>query len=272
MNKISIMSYNIWFDTIDREKRLISLIDTIKHYDPNIICLQEVIPDIGKLLIDRLKSSYKFVYPIEIEMSYGCMIFSRYEISHCIEYEYIKSSMGRRLYCIIIECDIIKDNTHDGNQYIANRQNLVIATSHFESEFKKKINNVKTGQFIQAHKILNDLYNEYGPVIFCSDTNILPHEEKYFITGDKNWSDAWQENGHDSTIEYTYDTKLNLNLKNRDIQKEIRSRIDRIVYRGNSVLVPISFKLIKGLPDNIEPSDHYGIMADFELVDNTIEI
>ena len=266
------MSYNIWFDETEREQRLLSLIDTIKQNDPDIICLQEVIPDIAKILIKRLRNIYKFVYPDTIEQSYGCMIFSRYKIIKCEQCEYIKTCMGRKLYYIVIEYNMmVKDDTCEENQYIVSRQNLVIGTSHFESEFKR-FNDIKTGQYIQARKILNDLYSTHGPIIFCSDTNILPHEEKYFITDDKNWSDAWQENGCDSSIEYTYDTKLNLNLKNRNIQKEIRSRIDRIIYRGNSVLNPLSYKLIKGEPDLIEPSDHFGIMAEFELVDNTIEI
>ena len=271
MNQISVMSYNIWFDPTEREIRLLSLVDTIHHNNPDVICLQEVIPDVARLLIKMLKKSYNFVYPKEIELSYGCMIFSRYRITHCTEYEYNETNMGRRLCCAVIEYNMcIKDATCTENQYIINRQKIVIATSHFESEFKK-YNDVKIEQYAFAGKILNELYKTHGPVIFCSDTNILLHEEKYFITEDKNWSDSWCENGHDKSIEYTYDTRLNLNLKNRNIQKEIRSRIDRIIYRGNSVLVPLEFKLIKSQSD-IEPSDHFGIMSYFQLVDNTIEI
>lgn len=254
MNSISVMSYNIWFDIAEREKRLISLFEIIKYYNPDVICLQEVIPETAEYLINKLENVYKYIYPKKIELSYGCMIFCRYEISQYIEYKYIKTLMGRKLHCVVICYDQKKN------------RNIVIATSHFESEFKK-INEIKTRQYTEAQQILNDLSEIYGPVIFCSDTNILPDEEKYFF---KNWLDAWQENGYDSLKEYTYDTKLNLNLKNRNIQKEIRSRIDRIIYKTNNVLNLISFELIKGF--DVEPSDHYGIMADFEIVNNTIEI
>ena len=271
MNKISVMSYNIWFDENERDKRLLSLINTIKQNNPDIVCLQEVIPDIAKILNNKLGNTYNYIYPEEIEQSYGCMIFSRYKITKYEDQEYNKTFMGRKLCYAVIEYNMIGNDIPGDNQFIVSKQNVVIATSHFESEFKK-INGIKTEQYINARKLLNDLYNTYGPVIFCSDTNILPHEEKYFITNDKNWSDAWKENGCDNLIEYTYDTKLNLNLKNRNFQKEIRSRIDRIIYRGNSVLNPLYFKLIKGDQNNIEPSDHFGIMAEFELIDNTIEI
>jgi endonuclease/exonuclease/phosphatase family metal-dependent hydrolase len=256
MNLISVMSYNIWFDEMDREKRLQSLLETIEHNNPDIICLQEVTAKVGESLIENLAGTYKYVYPNKICLSYGCMIFSRYKITHCNERDYAKTMMGRKLHYIIIE--------HGS-------QKLVIATSHFESDFKKK-NDVKITQYIEARNILNDLYYAHGPIILCSDTNILPHEEKYFITEDKYWYDTWRESGSDCSIEYTYDTKLNINLKNRGIRKEIRSRIDRIIYRGNNILVPLNFKLIKGSGDRIEPSDHFGIMSEFEILNNKIEI
>lgn len=271
MNQISVMSYNIWFDETERENRLLSLIDIIKHRKPDIICLQEVIPKIAIILIEKLKDLYNHTYPQKIDQQYGCMIFSRYPIINCFKHDYIKTNMGRRLYYIVIEYNmIIDDDIYLGNQYVV-KQNLVIATSHFESEFKKN-NDIKTGQYQQARQILNELYNVYGPVICCSDTNILPHEERYFITEDRCWHDAWKTNGEDKSIEYTYDTACNLNLKNRNIQKEIRSRIDRIIYRGNSVLIPLDFKLIKSRTDMIEASDHFGIMAYFKIIDSRVTI
>lgn len=265
MNKISIMSYNIWFDDTDKENRLISLIDIIKQKNPDIICLQEVTPNVSKYLIVALRDRYN-VYPSLVDTSYGCMIFSRYRIIHGGEYNYAKTIMGRKLHYIVIEYDAVI------------RHNLVIATSHFESEFKK-INEIKIKQYNQAQHILNELYNIYGCVVFCADTNILPHEEMYYISKDTCWLDTWKENGCENSAKYTYDTKLNLNLKKRNFQKQIRSRIDRIIYRGYK-LVPLNFKLIKYVEHTkylnnthtYEPSDHFGICADFELVDNTINI
>ena len=263
MNKLSILEYNIWFDRFEQEKRLISLLETIDHYSPDVICLQEVIPEISNLLIANLKK-YKYVFPDKIDLAYGCQIFSVRPFIHCKEYEYEKTFMGRKLYCVVIECN--------SQEYSSNLQNIVIATSHFESEFKKS-NPIKTSQYDQAHTILNKYFSSYGPVIMCADTNILPNEEKYFLTeGDESWLDAWSENGADHDKMYTYDTKLNVNLQNRNFHKEIRSRIDRVIYRGRSVLRPLDFKLIKRFEDKIEPSDHFGILADFEVRNDKVEI
>ena len=246
MLDVAIMSYNIWFDITNREERLKSLIQIIRYHNPDIICLQEVTPVTSKYLISQLKD-YQYIFPLNIETAYDCMIFSRYEILNHEEYEYDMTLMSRKLYSIIIKI---------------NGKKLAICTSHFESEFTKN-NDIKISQYANAHEILNELSKEYS-VIFCSDTNILHHEEKYFITKDKNWSDAWIQNGSDSNNEYTYDTKLNDNLKIRGIQKEIRSRIDRIIYKGDIILN--NFKLIKNMCNqNIEASDHYGIMANLGL-------
>ena len=46
MFKIKVLSYNIWFDEADQKERLNSLIETIKHNDPDVVCLQEVVPKV----------------------------------------------------------------------------------------------------------------------------------------------------------------------------------------------------------------------------------
>jgi tyrosyl-DNA phosphodiesterase 2 len=256
MHQLSVMCYNIWFAKTEREKRLISLIEIIEYYNPDVICLQEVIPEISSLLINNLKK-YEYVFPDEINDAYGCQIFSKHPIICFGEYAYEKTNMARKLHYIVLE-------------YCG--QNLVIATSHFESEFKK-YNPIKISQYGQAHAILNKLYTKFGPVIFCCDTNISSDEEKYFLTDiDDTWLDTWSQNGKDTQTSYTYDTKLNVNLKNRNFQKEIRARIDRIIYRGRDILVTSDFKLVRSIGDRIEPSDHFGILVYFVVNSDKISI
>lgn len=258
MSLFKVMSYNVWFDPTDREERLEALISVIGDHAPDVVCLQEVIPDVYRQLSQTLGDTYAFVFPARIEVAYGCCILSRHPIVEGTEIEFPESRMGRRVTAVVID-------TGDNNG-----ERIVVATSHFESEFKR-INPVKTTQYIQARQVLDKLYGTHGPVVLCADTNILRHEEKYWLTADPLWSDAWRVCGADPESEYTYDTKTNINLMARDIQKEIRSRIDRIVYRGAS-LTATDFTLVKGRIEKGEPSDHFGILATLELGNNTVGI
>ena len=255
-----VMSYNLWFDTKDQVKRLESLLAVISEHDSDIICLQEVIPDVYNLL-KRILKDYKYSYPKKIDKSYGCAIFSKYKANKCEEYVYYRSSMGRSLLTM---------------QIMVNKHKILVATTHYESLFKKKEENtVKLGQYNYSKEILDKEKKYNDLVILCADTNILPKEEKQFFGGhgercsDKNgWHDCWEYNCNEN-IKYTYDYKTNENVKNKGSMK-FRSRLDRILYNGEVILN--NFDLITGIDGLIQPSDHHGIIAEFCLFEDKIEI
>lgn len=256
MDELSVVSYNIWFDETDRNVRFDALLSLIKSNNPDIICLQEVVPEIYNLLKIQL-SEYKYFFPKQIKYRYGCVIFSKYIIENEYDHYYPNSKMGRNLLAVNIKY----------NSSI----NITIATSHFESLFDEtNSNNVKLEQYMYAQNILNKLYDDGYPVILCSDTNILSNEEKYFFT-DSRWNDVFYDTSNDVSYEtYTYDTKENKNLITRNI-KEIRSRIDRIMYRGGMTIKSSYYKLLRGI-DGIEPSDHFGLFTKFIVSNCEIEI
>jgi tyrosyl-DNA phosphodiesterase 2 len=248
---IKILTYNIWFDDTYIFERLDSLIKVIKRNDPDIICCQEVVPEIYKRLKNNLGDEYKYNFPDRIKSNYGCVIFSKHKMTQYFDQYYPETDMKRGLIAINIE--------------INNKFNLTIATSHFESIFCKK-NTVKINQYIHAQNVLDKLYdnNNHNPIIFCSDTNLLDGEEKYFFKN-KDWKDSYSDSDFENT--YTYDTKRNTHLIKKNM-KEIRGRIDRILYKDNNILKLNDYKLIIGQSDDIdiiEPSDHFGVMATFDI-------
>lgn len=259
-NKISILSYNIWFSEENRTERTISLIQTIKENNPDIICLQEVVKPVFDYLVKNLVD-YPYNYPINYSYMYNCVIFSKYYISKGKEYNFENSMMGRKLVVSLLNLSLKKYD--EGNIYIENYP-IIVATSHFESLFKQT-NKIKIDQYEKTKKILEKLSESYGPkcpIIFCADTNLLKSEEEYYLTGDEYWKDCWVMDGSNINKKYTYDCITNDNLKNRKIGY-IRSRIDRIIYNDINKLKLNKFRLIKGNMDWIEPSDHYGILAEF---------
>lgn len=247
--RLKVMNYNIWFAETFRTERMIALVETILHHNPDVICMQEVIPKVYEKLILML-NNYKYHYPEEPEYNYNCVIFSKYP--------FVENKCGNKLF----------DNTKMGRSLVYGTilkegKNIIVGTSHFESLFQK-FNYVKVEQFKTAKMYLEDLaLSEGSQVIFCSDTNIVRSEEASFINNLSNskWKDPWIENGRISEKEYTYDSENNDNLKNRKLGY-YRSRIDRIVYLGDNITTS-EFTLVKGLPELIEPSDHFGVMASF---------
>ncbi|MBA42766.1 MAG: hypothetical protein CMF62_02010 [Magnetococcales bacterium] len=242
----SVLSYNIWFETFKQIERTESLIETINYYDPDIICLQEVIEPILDILKERL-INYKYIYPKKLIHRYGNVIFSKHKISKCMTFEFPNSKMGRSLELINLEID---------------KNTIIVATSHYESEFKKnEKNKEKINQYRLSKLILDKAYNKYKNIILASDTNLVKHEEDYFFS-DK-WKDSWIEN-NPSELGYTYDTLTNKNLESKGYSIKYRSRLDRIIYQADN-LIPINSKLIKGTDGSIEPSDHHGILTSFRI-------
>jgi tyrosyl-DNA phosphodiesterase 2 len=248
MNSLSVITYNIWFDETHRETRLKTLIETIKENKPDIICYQEV----SAIIYDKLRllhDEYKYVYPKEMKHTYGCMIISKYEIKDIINIEYNKTNMFRNL----IGIKIVLDNN-----------NIIIATSHFESVFNK--NTIKIKQYEQAKYILDELYKKGNHIIFCADTNIMQNEEYYYFN-DNQWLETFNGNNNDN---YTYDADFNIHLQKKN--KAYKSRLDRIIYKSNS-LIASEYKLLnKYDTDRMQPSDHFGIYVNFTILNTDILI
>lgn len=236
----TIMSYNIWFSEKKRTERMISLIENILYHDPDIICLQEVTVPIYDQLVYRL-GQFKYHFPQNPTNKYNCVIFSKYELTDQKYIEYTNSVMDRGL--VITSVKILN-------------KIITIATSHFESLFQRH-NATKLEQFKIADDELSKIA-EKNTVILCADTNIVGNEDNLFMP---KWIDAWVKAGMGKEDQYTYDSEYNDNLNNRQLGY-YRSRIDRIVFLNGSLE---KFKLIKGLAELIEPSDHFGVMAQFSI-------
>ena len=257
-NVIKILSYNIWFDDTLCIERTLSLIDVIINLNPDVICLQEVRPQIYEILINKL-NDYRYHYPKKIDKMYGCCNLSKYPITKCLEYKFNNSNMGRSL--IITKIDYPYHNkTEEGIS--VDKVDIVVTNAHFESLFKKnKVNDIKIEQYEISSTILNKLYNAYKNVILCSDTNIMNHEEEEFkkMFNDNSWIDLWELKGSEED-KYTYNSSDNIHLYKKFPKIKLQSRIDRLLFRSDN-LTGDEFNLIKG--GTYEPSDHFGVQGKF---------
>ncbi|XP_057960605.1 uncharacterized protein LOC131152773 [Malania oleifera] len=264
LTTLKILSYNVWFrEDLEMYERMKALGDLIQLYSPDLICFQEVTPNIYGIF---QQSSWWKVYRCSVskEMAntrpYFCMQLSKLPVKSFSCKPFGNSRMGREL-CIA--------------EFEANKP-LVVATSHLESPCPgpPKWDQMYSKERVDQAKLSLNLLKNNPNVIFCGDMNWddkldgqfpLPH----------GWVDAWTElrpgeNG------WTYDTKSNQMLTgNRTLQK----RLDRFICSLRdftcSDIAMIGMEAIPGLSYCKEkkmktemrnlvlpvlPSDHYGIL------------
>tara|TARA_A100001015_G_C15031714_1_gene733691 strand:- start:2240 stop:3007 length:768 start_codon:yes stop_codon:yes gene_type:complete len=249
-----LLTYNIWFSDTLINERVDCLIKLLNNLSVDILCLQEVRPDVLAILVNKLTDKYKYwETTLDENASYGEAIFSKYKILDKQIFQYKKTNMNRHFIITSIE---LNDN-----------YKINISTTHLESEFIKKKNtdtddkieqeikkSIKYNQYMSIMNYLKDFDN----IILCGDFNINKLDEKYFLLMHK-WKDAWIENGKNKLIENTYDCYNNayINKKTRYI-----SRLDRVYYNSDNLQL-IDMNLVGNNKKEIIPSDHFGILCRF---------
>ncbi|EMS64566.1 hypothetical protein TRIUR3_08869 [Triticum urartu] len=259
---IKVMTYNVWFrEDLELTKRMYALGNLIQHHNPDLICFQEVTPNIYMLL---QKSGWWQEYKCSLsarmamQRQYYCMQMSKLPVNsfECIPFS---NSVMERELCV---ADI----------NIGGATKLVLATSHLESPcaWNQMYSKERVTQANASMRILDKFRN----VIFCGDMNWDDKGDGPFPLSD-GWVDAWAElkPGEDG---WTYDTRANGMLAgNRKLQKRLDRfvcklpdfEIDTIEMIGKEAIPGISHykeKTVRKVVQNIEypvlPSDHFGLV------------
>ncbi|MQM22091.1 hypothetical protein Taro_055139, partial [Colocasia esculenta] len=195
-NFYKVLSYNVWFrEDLELNKRIKALGDLLQQHSPDLICFQEVTPNIYRIFQgSSWWKSYQCSVPPEMaaERAYFCMQMSRLPVKEFRRKPFGNSIMAREL-CI---ADIV----------VMTGKTLVIATSHLESpcpappKWDQMYSKERVAQAKESLQLLNKSQN----VIFCGDMNWDDKLDGAFPlpTG---WVDVWmelrpKENG------WTYDT------------------------------------------------------------------
>ncbi|XP_047057982.1 uncharacterized protein LOC124664524 [Lolium rigidum] len=122
---IKVMTYNVWFrEDLELSRRMEALGDLIHHHNPDLICFQEITPNIYQLLQKSgWWQDYKCSLSDKIDMymkrRYFCMQLSKLDVNSFDSIPFGNSVMDREL------C------TADSN--VGGVTKLMLATSHLES-------------------------------------------------------------------------------------------------------------------------------------------
>ncbi|CAK7351375.1 unnamed protein product [Dovyalis caffra] len=254
-----ILSYNVWFrEDLEMHKRMKALGELIQLHSPDVICLQEVIPDIYSIF---QQSSWWKAYQCSVSSEeasargYFCMQLSKLPVKSFSSKPFRNSIMGRELCIAELE--------------VPGNKSLVVATSHLESpcpappKWDQMFSKERVDQAKEAINLLK------------KNSNVFPFPD--------GWVDAWVElkpgdNG------WTYDTKSNQMLSgNRTLQKRLDRficnlhdfKISKIDMIGKEAIPGLSHikekkvrKEVKKLELPVLPSDHYGLLLTISRLTN----
>lgn len=258
---LKVLSWNIWLNSNYRKERTQQIITTINRHQPDLIFLQEVTPDTHKLIEQQLRNSYYIFECFQGEGSdYGTCILCNISTVKIVTdspyyYDYTVTKFSRR----IVGCEI--------ELFKAERQpKFQIVTTHLES--LPENSQTRNIQF----NMLDGSCRDFKHCIIAGDFQVWSeHEPLAASLRDSRFNDCWVDLGCPGKLKYTYDSKKNRNARftqNQADGEHAQCRFDRIIYHSNK-LKPKTMGLLGRTqlsPDlNVTPSNHYGLMAEFDL-------
>jgi len=273
-SSLTVMTWNMWFDKKNRAQRTETLLNEVSCYDPDIVALQEVVPESLEIIIAKMKPTY---YVIGVNQSgfptgYDTLILSKFPPIEWDRYYLPKTKMGRNLLLATLQTPT---------------RQITVGTFHLESIFNKCAN---TAEILKESQ-LKYIY-AISPInsILMGDTNLTPNDEP---RSSPNMIDLGAEdikfNDSDPSISYsepstslpdvhsaslpdvhnlgvcpffkgaTYCGHTNKHVKNKSIQ----SRLDRIYVKIKRNSLKVHFYGLTGT--FTQPSDHFGVFAQLEF-------
>lgn len=170
-----IISWNINNDYRNINNKLEDILNLIKEFTPDMIGLQEVIPNLYDLIKDNKIIKNKYIISKKENKSYFNLLLSRYKNE-------------------IISVDF-KDTNMNRNYILQKNEDINFINIHLESlPCNKEIRNLQINQLLQENK---------GNLIIFGDTNYIFKDEKI--------SDFQYLQKNDNKDVFTFDSKINRN-------------------------------------------------------------
>ena len=275
--EISLLTWNIWFDEVERENRTRKIMEICQCLDPDFIAFQEVTGEALRC-INRYKGQYKLIED-KLKQRYDTIILSKH---NCVYRERIplpRSEMGRNLLrgCFYLEAEAEGGGVGENGGSGVVRREINVGTFHLESVFKKNEIKLKEEQM----KFIYD--NSPSSCILMGDTNFGNNERlgEWAVGGvcgaaggvsagrDDGLVDIFERIGEPIAYKNTYTGKTN-----PFVNRRLNSRLDRIYTKNMNYSVK-SFQLVgnemehffyhEGVNEYAPPSDHYGVYCTIKI-------
>ncbi|KAM6318941.1 tyrosyl-DNA phosphodiesterase 2 [Aegotheles albertisi] len=250
-SSFSLLTWNIdGLDLGNLKERARGICSYLTLYNPDIVFLQEVVQP-HLCLLQMIAGSYTII-PGNIDGYFTVIMLKKSRVK-LLKHEIIPfptTSMMRNL--LVVHASI------SGNE-------LCLMTSHLESTKNHSKERMKQLQIV-FNKMQKE--SESSTVIFGGDTNLRDSEVTKLGNLPNNITDIWEFLGKPQHCRYTWDTHSNTNL---NAEYKCKMRFDRVYFRpaaGEGHIIPRSMDLIglEKLDCGRFPSDHWGLLCNFDLI------
>lgn len=241
--------------------RVEAVVKLMKQIRPDVLFLQEVIPESEAILRDQLSEYSVFSGRTwkGFDAEYYTLTLVRKETVKVVSNEvidYTLSVMTRNVILTKVQCSGITVN---------------LLNTHLEST--KEYSSHRLKQLIQLGQIVKGLPVGEASVI-AGDLNMRDKELEESGGLPEGWIDVWEKTGRRAEVRYTWDMLRNDNLDTNFGKFKPRCRFDRVLVRDTSPssISPQSFSLIgieRLKPHVCFPSDHWGILTVFQTSSRT---
>lgn len=252
-NRLTLVTFNIWFGDYFQERRLRALLELVRATDPDIIGFQEVTPWTRKIMENEPWIADQYEISDVSVAPYGVLLLSRVPVKRFDVYS-LPSDMGRQL--LFAELDLGHGDT------------MAVATVHLES--------------LQFADTRRRQLEHIFPVLDTYDNAVLMGDFNMCATWDENallrtdYLDIWPH-VHAGDPGWTEDTDINT-MRLKVNAKPTQVRFDRVIVRSNRDCwhptaierlgtEPIDATLLPG----VFPSDHFGLCARIEYRDPSVK-
>lgn len=254
--KLTMMSYNVWFDESDAQNRFPGILNLISNSQADIIFLQEVTP----LFIQNFTSSHlKYEYSLHstpnAKNRYGLAYLSKKPLFSRKVFS-LPSQYDRKVFFTTVE---IRENEW-----------LILANAHLESGSEWELRQV------QIKLIVSELLPNYleelvkysaeikiSGVVWAGDFNIEMTEKHSLLTTE--WTDVAVLLNNSEKV--TYDIEHNTLASSIFSWFQQSSRPDRFyIYSKSNRITVLSYNVLDKLNGKWNTlSDHYPVLIDLQI-------
>ncbi len=232
IDTLEVTTLNVWFEPHERARRTRGLLDLLSDAALDVVCLQEVTPEVFALLLQAAFVREEMTVVSSLG-TYGCVILSRLPVHSGSELE-LPSSMDRTLL-------------------VARIGGATIATSHLESTRV-----MRAARVHQLEAVFRSLEAE-PDVVFCGDFNFDPSEPEEAAIA-PTFHDVWTRCCRDEPG-YTEDTTRNAMRRRAHGGRDKHVRYDRILTQAAWTPTAACLFADKPIADGVFVSDHFGVRA-----------